>query len=180
MKKVTSLIMSLLVTSFIFADGLKTGNESNTSYSPNPNSGDVGQVINLYIAPSSYNNYIGSVSTFASYEIPMFDPNLTLGPEIGFAFGGNLNGFSSTTFVLNAKATYYFDWLIPNMPDMFDVFIVGTSGLYLSNYSNSTSHLGFDFGNYVGGRWNFQENISVYALAGYGSSIGAVGISFKL
>jgi len=65
------------------------------------------------------------------------------------------------------------------MPDMFDVFIVGTTGLYLSNYSNSTSHLDIDFGNFVGGRWNFQDNMSVYGLVGYGSSVGAIGISFK-
>lgn len=180
MKKITLLMMSLLMASFIFADGLKTSKETSTSYSPDPNSGDVRPALNIYIAPSSYGGYVGSISTFASYEIPMIDPNLTLGPEVGFAFGGNLNGLSSTTFVVNAKATYYFDWLIPKMPDMFDVFIVGTSGLYMSNYSNSTNKIGFDFGNYVGGRWNFNENMSLYAIAGYGSTVGSVGISFKL
>jgi len=77
MRKITLIMMSLLMASFIFADGLKTGNESSTSYSPDPNSGNVRPALNLYIAPSSYNNYVGSISTFASFEIPIIDPNLT-------------------------------------------------------------------------------------------------------
>jgi hypothetical protein len=179
MKRITLLVFSLLMASVLFADGLKVDNSTKTTYNPDPNSGDVRSALNIYIAPSSYGGYVGSLTTFASYEIPMIDPNLTLGPEVGFAFGGNLNGVSSTTFVANVKATYYFDWMIPKMPDMFDVFVSSTTGLSVSNYSNSSSRLAVDFNSYVGGRWNFSDNMSVYVLAGYGSSMAAAGISFK-
>ncbi len=179
MKRITLFLISFLMVGIAFADGLKTTQSSNTSYAPDPNSGDVGSALNIYIAPSSYGAYTGSITTFASYEIPMIDPNLTLGPELGFAFGGNLNGVSSTTFVANVKATYYFDWLIPQMPDMFDVFLTSTAGISLSNSSLGSSNLYLDFGDYIGGRWNFKENMSVYVIAGYGSAVGAAGITFK-
>ncbi len=180
MKKLSLLLINLLFISALFGDGLETTIGANTTgYNPDPNSGDVRNALNIYIAPSSYNGFGGSVTTFVSYEIPMIDPNLTLGPEVGFAFGGNLNGVSSTTFVANVKATYYFDWMIPKMPDMFDVFVTSTAGLSVTNNSLSSTSLDIDLGDYVGGRWNFKENMSVYVMAGYGSAIGAAGITFK-
>lgn len=181
MKRISLIVISIMIAGLSFADGLKTSKENTTSYSPYPNSGNMVPALNLYAAPSSYNSYVGSISVFASFEIPMIDPNLTIGPEVGLAFGGNdFYGVSSTTFVFNVKGTYYFDWLIPKMPDMFDVFAVGTTGFYLSNYSSGYSHLGLDIGVYAGGRWHFQDNLSVYLLAGVGSSsFGSLGISFK-
>jgi hypothetical protein len=161
------------------ADGLNTSLLRN-SYRPDPNSGQVGSALNFYLAPSQYNASCFGLSAFADFEIPLIDPNLTLGPIIGLGFGNNLNGLNQSVISLGAKATYYADWLIPEMPDQFDVFITSSSGLYLASYSNNTNKIGFDFSTSVGGRYNFSDDLSLYAQTGFGSSFFAVGLSYKL
>ncbi len=180
MKRITLFIMSLLFVSVLFAEGTEVTTINKTNYAPDPNSGDVRPALNVYIAPSSYGLYSGSITTFVSYEMQLLDPNLTLGPELGFAFGGSMGSLNSSTFVVNAKATYYVDWLIPNFPEQLDLFVSSTAGFYTSMYSDGTSSgLNIDFADYIGGRWNFKENMSLYGLVGYGSAIASVGITFK-
>lgn len=172
---------SLLFLSFFLYGVLLAGGQYNTyssnSYKPDPYSGDVGPILNVYAGPSIYKASTSSISFFGSYEIPAIDPNLTLGPELGFGMGGNINGVNSSTLTLSVKATYYADWLIPNMPDEFDVFLTSTAGLYLMSGTSVSS--GLQYGNYVGGRWHFSENMSVYGQVGYGNSYFAGGISIK-
>ncbi len=172
---------SLLFFSFFLYGVLLAGGQHNTSssdsYKPDPYSGDVVPILNVYLGPSIYKTATPSMSFFGSYEIPAIDPNLTLGPEIGFGMGGNINGVSTSTLALSVKATYYADWLIPNMPDEFDVFLTSTAGLYILSGTSGSS--GLQYGNYVGGRWHFSENMSIYGQVGYGNLFIAGGISIK-
>lgn len=177
MKKSILLLFSLLITSTIFADGVDEI-KFKGSYNPNPNSEDVRSAINLYAGPSAYSNSNASFSFFANYEMPLIVSNLTLGPEVGLTVGNITNNLATNIFSVTAKGTYYVDWLIPNMPEEFDVFVASSAGFYLANNTVS-SKLNFSLGQYVGGRWNFQENLSVYAQVGYGNSLLAAGISFK-
>ena len=176
MKKSLLFVLGLFVFGFVLADNQK-GDAVIGSYNPDPNSGNVVPAFNFYAAPSTYGAATSSITIFANYEMPMIDPNLTLGPEVGIGVGGSLNGISSSTIIVSVKATYYADWLIPNMPDQFDVFLSSTAGLYMSMGTSST--FGAHYGNYIGGRWNFTENMSVYAQVGHGNSFVAGGISFK-
>ena len=79
---------------------------------------------------------------------------------------------------------YYADWLIPNMPDEFDVFIMSNAGFGLITYSNDNDYYDnstyFDWGIYIGGRWNFSETMSLYAHVGEGSTNVSAGISLKM
>ncbi len=195
MKKVFLLITAMLLAGMVFADGDKTLTKQSLKYSPDPSSGNVTPALNIFLGPGSVNGL--GFSLGGDFEIPMFVDNLTIGPGVGLGVGRRSYWFGHTnTFdlKLNAVAYYYFDWLIPNMPDKFDVFANLNTGVrfrsytdyydsyytaYYSKSSETYTNFGFNIETYVGGRYNFSENMSLYAKVGYGSYYGAFGISFK-
>jgi hypothetical protein len=195
MKKVLFAIAFVAISLSLFADGDKNKSLGLMSYNPNPASGDVGSALNLYIGPGSSNGF--GFSLGGDFEIPLFVDNLTLGPGVNFGLGHeSFLGYKSTTLEMNVNAVgyYYFDWLIPGMPDEFDVFANVVAGVGFQSiktkYDNfyygyavsdrTTKNTVFNFETYVGGRWNYSDNMSLYAKLGYGSYYGAVGISFKM
>jgi hypothetical protein len=189
MKKLILAVALIAISLSLFADGDKNKSLGLMSYNPNPSSGDVVPALNLYLGPGSSNGF--GFSFGGDFEIPMFVDNLTIGPGIGAGLGTNSywRGHSTTfDFKVDAVAYYYVDWLIPSMPDEFDVFINSTTGVifrstsYHYDYMSTTKDNGvrLDFETYVGGRWNYSDNMSLYAKVGYGSYYGAVGISFKM
>ncbi|MBN2668706.1 MAG: hypothetical protein JXR60_05690 [Bacteroidales bacterium] len=194
MKKIFLVSVLFVLSMSVFAHGFNNKGLGLMKYNPNPTSGDVGSALNLYLGPGNSNGF--GFTFGADFEIPLIDPNLTIGPGVGFGIGhASYWGYSVTTtdIKLDAIAYYYFDWLIPSMPDQFDVFINSTAGIKIRNTTERyesyyygydikdvhESSIVFDFETYVGGRWNFSDKMSLYAKAGYGSYYGAFGISFK-
>ena len=164
---------------------------SSTTYAPDPKSGNVGNAFNIYVGLGSVHSSNFGISVGGDFEFPVIDPNLTLGPQFGFGmhqYGvgywiGNqyYSSTSQISFSGGVVARYYADWLIPNMPEQFDVFITSNVGLgyvmYTSYYSNEVY---LDWGTSLGGRWNFSEKMSVYAQVGYGANNVLVGLSLKM
>ncbi len=194
MKKLTLLCVAVLMSVMVFADGYKTLQKKSFSYNPNPKSGNVVPALNLYTGPAYYSGF--GMSIGGDYEIPMLVDNLTLGPGANIGFGRNSHVWGHYTrfdLVANVVGHYYFDWLIPDMPDEFDAFFTAAMGLRFRTFSDhydgyygvaahtkTYSNIRFNFESYIGGRWNFSPNMSLYAKFGYGSYYTAVGISFKL
>ena len=203
MKKITILLALVMAGFSLFADGDETKGLINMRYSPDPTAGNVGQALNIYFGIASVGHAGTGLSLGLDYEIPIIDPNLTLGP--GFRMGlspysydyWNNSGWHvgtglGTKFYGGVTAHYYFDWLIPNMPDEFDVFITSNAGFGFITYSNSDeyntyynssyydNYTFFDFGNAIGGRWNFKENMSMYLQVGQGTSSVLFGLTFKM
>jgi len=185
MKKIVVLFLGLMISSFVYADGiqawqLKANENSNsllmkplslasTTYAPDPNSAGIGSAFNIY------GGFGKAISFGLDYEFQVIDPNLTLGPQflvdIPFRAGGvHIDG--------GVIARYYADWLIPNMPDKFDSFITSNTGIGF--IPGSTPYL--YVGTAIGGRWNFTESMSLYLQLGigYNTSNVYVGLSWKL
>ncbi|MCK5857155.1 MAG: hypothetical protein KAG64_06670 [Bacteroidales bacterium] len=206
MKKIITLIMSLLMISVVYADGIKPLSllpdgykplsPLSTTYAPDPNSGDVRNAFNFYAGLGSVHSSNYGMSIGADFEFQAIDPNLTIGPQFGLGvhsyynggywhnnsyYGGNVHQLSFSGGVI---VRYYADWLIPNIPDEFDVFIMSNAGFGLITYSNDNDYYDndtyFDWGIYVGGRWNFKESMSLYAHLGSGSTNISVGLSLKM
>ncbi len=207
MKKIFTLFISLLMVGIVVADGVKPLTKTSTSttpllmkplslssttYAPDPKSGKVGNAFNIYVGLGSLHGSNLGISIGGDFEFPVIDPNLTLGPQFGFGmhhygnpyFDNNgiyHSGTSQISLSGGVIARYYADWLIPNMPEQFDVFITSNVGfnyiMYTSYYSNKAY---FDWGTSLGGRWNFSEKMSVYAQVGYGANNILVGLSLKM
>lgn len=190
MKKITFVLAILTLSLSVFAGGEKTKGLNRFQYNPNPSSGDVKSALNIYVGPGRvYRSNLG-ISIGGDFEIPVIDPNLTIGPGFGIGIHHYDNaywvgstyysGTSQFSFYGGVVAHYYVDWLIPSMPDEFDVFITSNVGYGLVMYSDYYANRGyFDFGTSVGGRWNFADNMSLYAQTGYGNANFLIGLSFK-
>ena len=203
MKKTITLLMSFIMVSMVYADGLKPLSllpdgykplsPNSIQYAPDPNSGNVVKAFNVYGGLGTVNSSSLGFSLGLDMEIPMIDPNLTIGPQLGLGVHSFYNG----AYVLNGVwhdgyvhqfsfsggvvVRYYADWLIPNFPEDFDVFIMSNLGFGLTTYSDYYSNSYYpDFGFYIGGRWNFKENMSLYGHVGDGSTNISVGISLKM
>ena len=191
MKRVALIVTAMLCVTMVFADGEKGLLKKSLAYNPNPQSADIGSALNIYTGPGTVRGSNLGFSIGGDFEFPVIDPNLTLGPGIGFGIHHYPVGFwkngvyhtGTTQFSMygGVVARYYADWLIPSMPDDFDVFITSNMGFGMINYVEFfDSKFFFDFGSAVGGRWNFSSNMSLYAQGGFGTSNLLVGISFKL
>jgi len=203
MKKITIILALVMIASGLFADGDETKTITGLRYNPDPTNGGVGQALNMYFGLGYIGNAGYGLSLGLDYEIPVIDPNLTLGPGFRVGFSPytydywNLTGWHTdnglgVSVFGGVTAHYYFDWLIPNMPDEFDVFITSNAGVGYVTYTNSdafTSYYGtnyyanyvfFDFGNAIGGRWNFSDNMSMYLQVGHGTSSVLFGLTFKM
>lgn len=178
MKKLLTLLMALSISAAVFADGLKPlslttkpVSKTATTYAPDPSSGNVGNTLNIYAGVGSKSMTFG-----LDYEFPIIDPNLTLGPQVvlGLPFKRGVN----MSIKGGVIARYYADWLIPNMPEQFDVFITSNTGVGLTFGSNVQVY----WGTSVGGRWNFSESLSLYAQigGGFNASNLYVGLSWKM
>ncbi len=153
-------------------------------YQPDPQSANTKPMGNLYGAIGNFNEDIGfGTLVFGSLEFPVFDPNLTLGPELGMGWG--FSNQTSNQFKLSAgvRAAYYADWLIPRMPKQYDVFVSSVlGGCYdISSFKSESRFWGFmTIG--TGGRYHFQKNMSLFGeleFTGYGSRLH-FGLSIKL
>ena len=193
MKKITILIAIAIISLSSFAEGGKTLGLKSINYSPDPTSGKVKNAINLYTGLGSVYGSSYGLNLGFDFEKPIFDPNLTLGPRFKMGMARYYNPYwddsgiwhdytNQMSFYGGVVAHYYFDWLIPNMPDAFDVFVTSDAGYGVVTYSYSgyANYSYFDYGFAVGGRWNFSEKVSLYAQAGYGTSTVLFGLSFKL
>lgn len=203
MKKIVIILALAMISMSLFADGGETKGLTGLRYNPDPTSGEVGQALNIYFGLGNVQNAGFGLNLGLDYEIPVIDPNLTLGP--GFMLGlspysYNYWDFSGwhvkngvgMSFYGGVVAHYYFDWLIPNMPDEFDVFLTSSAGGGFVTYSNNSQNKTFnnstiyenemfyEFGNAIGGRWNFSDSMSMYAQVGHGTSTLLFGLSFKM
>jgi hypothetical protein len=201
MRTTLTFLMSFLMVSMVYADGLKPfsllpdgykpSSPLSIQYAPDPNSGNVTKAFNIYAGLGNVNGSNFGLSLGADIEFPVIDPNLTIGPQFGFGMhhygygyydaNGYHDGSAQLSFSGGVIVRYYADWLIPNFPEDFDVFIMSNAGFglvtYTSYYSNTTY---FDWGIYIGARWNFKESMSLYAHVGEGSTNVSVGLSFKM
>ncbi|RUA24861.1 MAG: hypothetical protein DSY76_07350 [Bacteroidetes bacterium] len=202
MKKTITLLLSLLMISIVYADGFKPISQQSTyykplsplklAYAPDPNSGNVRPAFNFYGGLGSVNNSNYGFSLGADFEFPIIDPNLTLAPQViigthtyglGYydMYGTYHTGTTQFSFSGGVAVRYYADWLIPNMPDDFDVFIMSTIGYgYVSYDSYYSNEAYFSYGFYLGGRWNFKENMSLYVQIGEGANSLSAGLSLKM
>lgn len=187
MKKYSIIAVLVMLSFSLFADGDIT---KGLKYNPNRESGNVGNAINVFAGLGRVRSSSMGIDLGADLEIQAFIPNLTIGPSAGlgirsYNYGHWVDGtYYSTTSQLDffggASVHYYFDWLIPSMPDEFDVFITNTAGYGMVTYGSGRSSYGyFDFDTHVGGRWNFSEAFSLYAKVGYGRTNVSVGLSSK-
>jgi len=184
MKRVFTLLIGVFLLSSAYADGLKPLSLNQTptdykplslnkaAYAPDPNSGNVGNALNLFMGVGS------GFSVTIDYEFPVIDPNLTLGPQ-GFISLPWPNGAGGMDLGGGVVARYYADWLIPNMPDEFDVFITSNTGIY---FNTNVSSVYMYWGTMIGGRWNFSESMSMYAQVGggYNAHFFNFGLSWKM
>ena len=201
MKKIITLFLSIFIMSTVMAENFPTFGTQATqlkskplsiAYAPDPTSANIGNAFNFYAGLGSLHGSNLGFSLGADYEFPIIDPNLTVGPQVGFGvhhYGVgyfDLNGVYHTgtaqlSFSGGVVVRYYADWLIPDFPDAFDVFVMSTLGFsyvtYSSYYSNKSY---FDAGFYLGGRWNFKESMSLYAQVGSGTTNISVGLSIKM
>ncbi len=191
MKKVFFAIAFLAISLSLFADGDKNKSLGTMSYNPDPSSGNVVPALNLYGGFGRVRSSNLGFSIAGDYEIPVIDPNFTIGPGFGVGFhyypygywksGTWYTGTGQLSLYGGVVARYYADWLIPSMPDEFDVFITSNMGAgFIKYFDYYSSKVFFDFGTSVGGRWNFSEKVSLYAQVGYGTSNILAGISFKM
>jgi hypothetical protein len=191
MRYIFLLFVGLLISNLALADGNKTLKIRGMKYNPNPKQANIGNAVNVYAGFTSYDGAKAGYSLMANYELPFLDPNLTIGPEVGFGFSPNAidfnffgfrGNFSQTTLKFNVKATYYADWLIPNMPEDFDAFVSTSLGIYYATYEQSIvpNKVGIHWNTGVGGRWHFDDYMSIYAILGVGNTYIAGGISFKI
>ncbi len=186
MKKTITLLVAIFMVSMVFADGNKDSEAkaevssaklpyyiTRTTYSPDPESAGIGSAFNLY------GGIGGALSAGIDWEFVAFDPNLTLGPQIVVDFPAGPNKGLGMNINGAVIARYYADWLIPNMPDAFDVFITSNTGIGIHTNGGGVYAI---FSTSVGGRWNFSESMSLYAQVGggTGSNIFLVGLSWKM
>ena len=186
MKKIITLLVAIFMVGSVFADGNKDSKANSevsqtklpysitsTTYAPDPNSAGIRNAFNLY------GGIGGALSAGIDWEFVAFDPNLTLGPQIIVDFPiGTARGLGMD--ISGAViARYYADWLIPNMPDAFDVFITSNAGIEFNTNGGGAYTI---LSGAVGGRWNFSESMSLYAQlgAGFRSNILLVGLSWKM
>lgn len=158
-------------------------------------SSDVGKALNIYVSPTFSGGIGGMIN--GEFEIPMFVDNLTIAPYVGvgvtsYSVWVDNNSFlgghytQKPILLLNAGvvAHYYFDWLIPNMPDKYDVFAKVKTAARLrignDNYTYNNPFIPVYFSAKVGGRVNFSPSVSLYGAAGYGHSSVDVGLTFKM
>ena len=150
---------------------------------------------------SGLNAYSGADATpgiSANYEQGIWDAGpgiVSLGGyagRIGFKYEGSSAGYEWEQkwnyTVVGARAAWHYNGL---NNDKFDVY----GGVMLSynilNYKyedndNSYNYDGENYGSgigltgYIGGRYNFSENFSVYSEIGYGVSFLTLGLSYRL
>lgn len=166
--------------------------KSISNYSLGSGDSEVGKALNVYLSPT-FSHGVGVVAN-VDFEIPMITDNLTLAPSLGIGvatysynywtnnnfYGYNSTGFKSVMVIrAGVVAHYYFDWLIPNMPEKYDVFAkVRTGAIFTADSDVNVNP--FDVSAQVGGRYNFSSKASLYGAVGYGHSYINVGLSFKL
>lgn len=156
---------------------------------------EVSNAFNLYIGP----NFRGGVGALImmDLEFKMFNENLTLGPTLGAGIAyyphtvaDYNNGLGYTVYSTKIKPTfvvspgvvahYYFDWLIPNMSEKYDVFAkTKVAGIFAFD-SDVDYFVPVDVTFQVGGRINMSDSFSFYGAVGYGHSYVNVGMSLKL
>lgn len=141
--------------------------------------------LNVYVGPSLGNTYGGMFNL--DYEIQMFDDNLTIGPSIGIGSARYKYMVDNVTYhesymVINPAVVghYYFDYLIPDMPDHFDLFAKAKLGMrYVGgNYAYSGAVL--DLNLQAGGRYYFNSTTSLYLAIGYAYAPMNLGVSIQL
>ncbi len=192
---------SLLIGLLLLGSAIGSQAQNNSSLMTVKGDGvgtEVGKALNIYVGPTFARGFGGMV--MADFEIPMFTDNLTLGPTLGMGVasyhylywvsngaywgGGYYETRTKSIMLINAGvvAHYYFDWLIPNMPDKYDVFAkIKTAALIrIGDNTNVTGFNPLDFSAQVGGRINFSESMSLYGAVGYGHSNLNIGFTFKL
>ncbi|MCB9189130.1 MAG: hypothetical protein H6599_07585 [Flavobacteriales bacterium] len=142
--------------------------------------------LNVYVGPSFGSNLGGMVNF--DLEIPMFDDNLTIGPSIGVGraaykyYDENNVWIRENYLVINPAvvAHYYFDWLIPDMSEKFDVFAKAKLGWRYVGGSHPYSYSVLDLNLQAGGRYNFSSNGSIYLAIGYAWAPMNLGVTIKL
>lgn len=156
---------------------------------------EVSNAINLYVGPN-FSHGLGAV-VMADLELKMFNENLTIGPTIGA--GVSYYAYTETyynaafgyyyeevkvkpVFILlpGVVGHYYFDWLIPNMHDKYDVFAKAKVTGILPFEKGLDPFFPVDVAVQAGGRVNMSDSFSFYGTVGYGHSYVNVGMSFKL
>ncbi len=148
--------------------------------------------LNVLLGPS-YNGGYGGLIT-AEYEIQMLDDNLTIGPKLGFGTTRYNNTEiindvvvvqeNRSSLILNPGlvAHYYFDWLIDDMPNHFDLFAKADFGYWFvfdNDHRTRRNYLPMTFGLYAGGRYHFESDWSLYLSIGFGMSYANIGLSKK-
>ena len=147
--------------------------------------------LNLLVGPS-FHGGVGGMFT-AEYEIKMLDDNLTLGPKLGVGMSRygysyyDVNGkFTHNTYRSGLivhpgiVAHYYFDWLIDDMPDKFDLFAKASAGFWFvqdGDVRSQRNYVPFTFGLFAGGRYHFESDWSFYLALGFGTSYANLGLS---
>lgn len=142
--------------------------------------------LNVYLGPSFGTYYGGMINL--DLEIPMLDDNLTIGPSIGIGratykyFNNNSVWVREDYLVINPAivAHYYFDWLIPDMPEEFDLFAKAKLGWRFAGGNHPYRYSVLDLNVQAGGRWNFSSNASLYLALGYGWAPMNIGVTVKL
>jgi hypothetical protein len=77
-------------------------------------------------------------------------------------------------------AHYYFDWLIEEMPEHFDLFAKADLGYWFvfdNTFRTNRNYLPVTFGLYAGGRYHFESDWSLYLSVGFGTSYVNIGLS---
>ena len=97
------------------------------------------------------------------YEIEVAE-NITVSPAIGADIGFDW-------FMLGARADYYFDGFIPNLPEELDLWGGADSGFIIGLDGDK-----FMINGHAGGEWRFHENWGALVEGGFGSIGGSFGI----
>jgi len=160
---------------------------------------DVRKALNIYVSPTFGGPLGGMIN--AEFEMPMFVDNLTIAPYVGAGVasynvwvnnGNNGNNtFPGGGYVRKSVALlnvgvvghYYFDWLIPNMPDKFDVFAKAKAASRFRLGGNDyvyESYVPIYVSIKAGGRVNFTPSFSLYGAVGYGHSSFDFGLTLKM
>lgn len=141
--------------------------------------------LNFYVGPS-FGAYQGGVFN-VDYEIPMLDDNLTIGPSLGLGMGrygylteGVVIYHNYMIFNPAVVGHYYFDWLIPDMDERFDVFAKAKAGIRYSGGNYAYSGLRIDLNLQAGGRWHFSSKGSLYLALGYAWAPMNLGVTLRL
>jgi hypothetical protein len=142
--------------------------------------------LNIYVGPN-FNDYAGG-GLHIDYEIPMFDDNLTIGPSLGIGMvryatlteEGTTYYGNSLFFSPAVVGHYYFDWLIPDMDERFDVFAKAKLGIRYAGNGYPYQRMRMDLGLQAGGRYHFSDNASLYLALGYAWAPMHIGVTVKL